>query len=446
MENIALTNKIKISLKVTAVAASILISTGCSLTRPYVVDANFSEKSDYICQQPETDMSKAMQCGDKIKKIYIDSVNDQAALVTYTGMGLITMTTLTLGFTVHDASSTKITDWVLAGTGLYSLSYWLSSEGRDNIYIAGQKAIQCAENAIMPFMLDYSTKRKIEADLKRNEQAYALVASTSIKLEGIASLGQNSLSTITKNEISTLVNKVQTIISNSRKIRSQASLLLNQVHLAPRTYVATVKEINSKVNSALSGTIQSVASLPGVVRGIGSLYSANQQQFAGYSPSNVGELTPTTPQLNEKIGESIQALESQSEKIQNDLNSAIQGLLNANASLNSLVTQYKPNPVDLGLEECGIDEEELKFPITTNPMSLNLTTQSEQASFTINGGNGFYAVEADKSLFAITQTPTFGSNVTVTYKGDKGGTFQLNVTDTTGKKTTVTVIVTAISD
>ncbi len=424
----------KVTFRSTLMATGLCFAlASCSLMNPYVDESLSMNGGPKVCSSITADMEAALACSTALKSRYLNSMGKQANLNAWTGIGLIPLTAVTIGFAANGDSASKISDFAIGSAGLYSLSNWIAAPERTKIFGVGQKAITCAEQAVQPFVLSGKAKERFNSIVTGFEtlhKKYALVKN-SLAIYSSESGAKTSL-----------ISQAQASLLETQQLRRSAGDLLHQYGRAPGELVGTVKNINATVNEALGSTIQSLNALPGYISGLGELYKQNKTGFITFTPksetkSNDSGMTPHSGQDN--------AIDPKSQKTaETELSIAYKLLEEANANMTLLVTELTPPSPAKSLDQCGIDTESISAPITVNPGVLSFTVGTKNKnSLSISGGNGTYTYSADESIFTVSQTPAFGGNLTVSLKDAKPGNYIIKVQDSTGRSEDVPVTINA---
>lgn len=430
------------------VSGSVLVSlVSCTtLTSPYIDEGKLikttgsgSDKTtEKICMQPATSIATALECSAAIKSQYLEAMGDQVKLVSWTGIGLIPLTAFTIGLAANGGSVNKVSDFALGGAGVYTLSRWLSAPERTQIYGLGQKAVQCAEQAVQPFMLPAGQRdsfiEKQNDLMTKHAEVVADLAATRAFLAG------SPASNPTVKAATTLFTDVEPALLKSASVQQKATNLLRQYDKAPNELVTAVKNVNAAVNEALGSTIQSLNTLPGVLSGVGSLYQESLTGFASFEPARgTADVINELLMLESEFWTDLQLLNEL-----NGLRAGFESLLYHIAVMEAEVQRLTPEVPTQALSACGIDVTNIINPISVEPDVLSFKQDdTNRLSVLISGGNGTYVYSANADFFDIKQTPTFGDMLSVKWKGSESGTYVIKVKDSTGRSKAVMVNVSA---
>lgn len=406
--------------------------SGCKLTNPYVDESTLVTSNNYsnrACRPLESDPEQALICASQLRTEYVNAMGQQAELTSITGLGLIPLTALTIGFAANGESATKISDFALGSAGIYSLSSWLSSPEQSRIFALGHQAVQCAEQASMPFLS--ANKRNKELEASSSEKGMANYVS---ELNAAISAAETLFPPTSQSPIA---QQFVTAKAQAAEVRQQATGLITRLNGAPAMLVTNVQRINSAVNLALTDSVQSLSTLPGILSGMGDLYTNNKTFFTGFVPvseaSGDGDSSITaeggTPQE--------QAAREQIEM------SSVEAIIQATGSLRYYLETMTPPLATKSLESCGIDLTELSTTLKATPAILEFTSGIIVHSVAINGGNGKYGFQPSSELFEIKQNTSFGGVFAIKLKSDDvlNGNYFIKFEDATGRTIDVPVAV-----
>lgn len=412
-----MTTKNRAYFPISSLIAVLSISlSGCKLTNPYIDDAKLIDSNgntQNYCYPLTENPSHAIACSSALKSEYIDGMGEQAALTSLTGIGLIPLTAFTIGFAANGESATKISDFALGSAGLFSLSNWLTSPERTRIYALGHQALQCAEQASMPFLIASATNKlreKDTSDTGLNE--YVGQLNTVMSAVNFALVPQ-----------SPLASEFAAAKTEALEAKQQAAELAIKFNQAPGALITHTQRINSAVNLALTSSIQSLSALPGILNGMGDLYTNNTTFFNGFVPateagSGVGKIDV----------QSLPAVQ------RTKLTTQLEALKVATKQLQYYVNSMSPKPAAKSLESCGIDTTQLVGGITVTPTSLEFSSNTITHSVSVNGGSGTYVYETS-ALFEIDQNTPFGGVFSIKIKEEnaQNGNYFIKIKDSTGR-------------
>ena len=202
--------------------------------------------------------------------------------------------------------------------------------------------------------------------------------------------------------------------------KQQAAELAIKFNQAPGALIAHTQRINSAVNLALTSSIQSLSALPGILNGMGDLYTNNKTFFNGFVPAT---------EADENFG--AEGLPPEQET---KLTTQLEVIKVATKQLQYYVNSMSPKPAAKSLESCGIDTTQLVGGITVTPTSLEFSSNTITHSVSVNGGSGTYVYETS-ALFEIDQNTPFGGVFSIKIKEEnaQNGNYFIKIKDSTGR-------------
>ena len=131
--------------------ASLVFSSGCTLLDPYVRAKELDTTS------PAPSLAEAMAAAQAQRKAYYGAVSERAKLRNGLPVLLIPLSAAALykGFAGDSGEATRrlLLKEVLVGASIFSLGSYFTSTSREQIYLAGTKALSCAIYATSPYYL-----------------------------------------------------------------------------------------------------------------------------------------------------------------------------------------------------------------------------------------------------------------------------------------------------
>lgn len=394
-------------------AALIFLSSCAHITHPYI-DASDPQKCQAFLSAKS--FSNARACNQQLQSNYLDAMSNQANLSSWTGITLLPLTAYTSGLAIKGDNANKVTDFTLGGAAAFGLSSWLSKPDRAKIYGAGLVALQCALTASNGFDQDI-----VELDTKLMN-VLALV--TGVR-EARLDVDEDPS---TKGKVDDALYEAELLLTNAEKLKLQFRQASVRLFDATRT-------INNQINIALASSVQSVSSLPGVIRGMTTVYS------------DLGSIYPTLKapvgtDLGDRIG-----LESTDGKSLIELDDLVKQLLQATERLSIYLNAITPVPLTDQLEQCGVEPDSIVQPLSLsrNKITFASVTAAAQAII-VEGGSGQYVHDGGDEWFAIKQQSVFGPVFGVKPKSDANpepGEYIILIRDTTGGRVPLTLVLLA---
>lgn len=257
-------------------------SSACSLLNPYV-RAPELDAADIQSGLPLTATSdnkalmSAIALAAKQRARYYDAVSDRAKVRNGLPLLLIPLSAAAIyrGVLSDGGSSTRriLLKEGLLGAGMYGLASYYTSSTREQVYLAGAKALSCSIYATTPYFL-------------ANDLAQALDATTLQALNGKTGElerrrqelqeGRNKSSTAVQEQLDPLIVRAGTSVANARKVLRQAMNTRSILGGAGARLLATVENIVTEVDLQIS----QLEPDPSVILTVAGSLPATAKQFA----------------------------------------------------------------------------------------------------------------------------------------------------------------------
>lgn len=403
---------------------SLMLSGGCTLMNPYV-DVRDTTNCQNVHSFPE-----ARTCNELIQSKYIDAMGAQAHLSTWSGVTLIPLTAYVAGLSIKGASTNKIADFTLGAAGLFGLSSWLSNSERSTIYGAGLSALQCALTASNGFDISSEDQTSLQQQITKFE--------TQIKeVEAAATSLENEAAKLEEN-VSRQLSKTEQAVADANQLAANGQGLLIQYRRAGIRLHNATRAINNQVNIALGSSIQSIATLPNVIKGMTSVYS---ELDSNQNALSIGGETDTKMDLENVKDRNFIAAD-------NALKTALEELSKQSKILANTINRLTPEPATEQLASCGVNPDEVSPPLSLSPSTLTFTSGDNQTkTAVVEGGSEQYVADGNSDFFEIIQNSAFGPVFSVKLKQKAGtGDHVILIQDTSGKKAALKVRITSAND
>src|SRR5262249_10201678 len=99
---------------------------------------------------PAQDFREAWAEAERVKEAYRKALGNEAELQNWLGIGLIPLAAAAMGLGVSGGHTTQILALGLGGAAAFGTATWLSNRPRTAAYVAGYKAVTCAQQAVTP--------------------------------------------------------------------------------------------------------------------------------------------------------------------------------------------------------------------------------------------------------------------------------------------------------
>jgi hypothetical protein len=271
-----------------AVLASIAVaiaSSGCSLLNPYVRAPELESKDSSAAGLPTSALPQnqalisAVATAAAQRTAYYNAVSDRAKLRNGLPLALIPLSAVALykGIASGGGASTRelLLKEGLVGAGLYGLASYYTSTTREQVYLAGAKALSCSIYATTPYYLpdDLAPALSVTA-LTTLRQQLGAVESTMQEVR--EARDRMPAAEPSRAALDALIRRAATSVATARKILRQAvntdALLIG----AGARLRATVESIVAEVDTQVARLEPD----PAVILTLASSLPANAKQFA----------------------------------------------------------------------------------------------------------------------------------------------------------------------
>lgn len=448
----------------TAVALTVVLAlSGCSLVNPYVVGSRTREDPEtrqIVVVAGKTDLVAALAYAARVKDEYRGALSDQARLQAWLGIGLIALSAAALGLGATGAPAEWILGLGLTGAAGFGTATWLLNRPRQAAYVAGIKAVTCAEAAVTPLVP--LNAASLETDLGTLsdqipvvERQIAVVAATVDRFEavlaGLSATGRlaapehDDLLRDAKAELAatrSLVSSAETAYSSGADVASLVRSAGERLRVAIENIVATVDGIIvetqrdpqalTAIISGLGGTYKTLSTVPEALKGVrdeaARRFEAEGDVDAQVRAQRDQETLNALKPLNERLAGELRTLRQESGRL-----SAARRKV---AVVVNMVTRDAPVKA---LEGCGVKATDVVTALTIDPSPPFELGKSAALGFVVKGGVPPYWASVKGPGDGVTVVPVPGSssafNLTVG-KDAPAGSYVLNVIDSVqGAKT-----------
>ncbi len=389
-------------------------------------------------------LSEAISYAEGVKYKYRDALGDEAVFSNVLGTGLIALGAATLGLGITGAGTTAITILGLTGSTGYAIGAWLENKPRQQAYIMGYNATNCAIEAVLP--LYFASQNPLYSEFKT---AYTKIDNNIEAVEkqlGAVNkiISQDEASTNPDRERITRakanVTAAESIVNVAKNARSSAVSLQREIDIAGGNLFTAVDRIVGQVDSVILDNQLNFAALTTIISGLGqaygqfttvpeSLMSAKDisGQAAGASLQGGGSLEGQLESLQKKVSD----LSTTTRKIADFVNTAV-----------------KKKPIEK-LRICGVDPKTIASDITIDPggPAKFIAGQNGTMVFLIKGGlQPYRAMLAGSQVTGLTisQSALFGPQFVVEVSSDTpAGRYSVYAVDGLGHQKILQVLVEA---
>ena len=466
--------------RVAVAILTIVALAGCSLVDPFVTrkiavpqipaaSADRPPKPGEMDEPPS--LKQALDYAEQVKSAYRGAVRDQAQLQALLGLGLIPLTAAAIGLGATGASPNAVLALGLTGAAGLGTGMWLYNKPHQLAWIAGLKAVTCAEDAMAPLDVasDFdvvvgdlrSALTKLEEAAARLETAVDLAkavrdGSDSSKAEIARAL--RSLESL-ENAARAEMEDTRAAIRAAEESLKSATELQQTLRTAGRRLVVAVSKITDEVDGLIVETQRDPQALSNVIAGLGSTFRGittvpegvarpTAKDEAAKKPSAVpqagvpSELLTTEEQR--LVSDQVRAIKAQEAKLVTALETtrtAAAAVASARPRVSDLVNSVvKDTPIDK-LKGCGVKAGDLMTALAIDPAGPFDVTKPGSVVFTIKGGLPPYGAVLAAGQSGLIVAPAMGAVSVVATSDTSEGQYAVVVSDSTAQTKTVTVTV-----
>jgi hypothetical protein len=418
-----------------------LACTGCA--SPYVSVSD----ADIAAHRTEPmDLPTALGLERAYHDAYRDKVialgNDERNLSN----GLITLGGVLAGLAAGHASAGTMGGVAIAGGTGYTLGVFNTDKRRAQVYIAGMKALECADEAVLPWNLSRTTLQDLADRMAALQQGEAAIAAASAALRPLRDAARATAGAEGAVAAADRVVASAGASSNAASgARANARRLLRQRDQMGERLRVTVVKIDKAVLDEIRGTEGSIQSVPGILAGLGT----NIQAFTGIGAAPA----PAGQQMGGELPSMAAGSRPEAKAV----------LVQATADLSALAARVDVQTQQLAdivatvdvdvragasLADCRVDGPSTTMAVTPSSLSFVGAASNRQVLIPSGGKQGYSAafVQADHPGLSIDPAAAGVDEIYVSEAASTpaaAATYQILVRDTSGQKLIVPVSVTA---
>jgi hypothetical protein len=410
-----------------------LACTGCA--SPYVT---VSDTAVAARRAEPMDLAGALGMERAYHDAYREKVIALGDNERYLSNGLITLGAVLAGLSAGHASAGTVAGVAIAGGTGYSLGVFNTDKRRAQIYVAGMKALECADEAVLPYHLSASTLKDIDERMAALQSEAAAVTSLADDLRRQRETAKAGPAFAAAG---TALDAATRSASGAGQARAGARQLLRQRDQMGERLRNTVVKIDKAVVDEIRGTEGSIQSVPALLAGLNANIGAFSALGAARaaSPASAGQdsgrplhaagtpdaLDTATAVLTDRVA----ALDAKAQQLA-DLVAAINQDARAAASLS----------------DCRVDGPPTTMTITPAALTFIAGTTNRQVLLPAGGKPGYTAafVQADHPGLGIDDIAPGADEIYVSELASPAataGAYQILVKDASGQKQIVAVTV-----
>ena len=447
---------------------------GCSLVDPFVTrnlgprpPADAPEKPPKPAMTGDgPSLPEAFEYAESVKRAYRGAIRDQSQLQAWLGIGLIPLTAAAMGLGASGGPATAVLALGLTGAASLGTGTWLYNKPRQLAWIAGIKAVTCAEDAMTPFALSVGVAQSLDTNVDSLRDRLAELETAAGQLEtaidGAKAVrdGADASQAAVARALRTLesletaaraeLTDVQAAIAAAEQAHKNGASLQQLFRVAGRTLAVAVSRITDEVDAVVVETQRDPQALANVIAGIGANFrmittvpeglarTPAKDAAARKDPSVPQGGTPTevlTDDAREALRVELAAIKARQDALEAALRDArtasAQAARARRVVADTVNAVIKDTPVDK-LKGCGVGTGDFVTAITVDPAPPFEVTAPGSLVFTIKGGLPPYGavIAAGQSGLVISLA---GPAVSVTATAaTPEGQFSVVVRDSTG--------------
>ena len=468
--------------RLVVIVAVIVSMMGCSFSSPFVT-RNITVPGAWPPSgepRPATPgkaptLEEAYIYSADVKYAYRTAVRDQAKLETLLAVGLIPLTAAAIGVGATGGNPDLVLALGLTGAAALGLGNWLYNKPRQLAWVAGLKAVTCAEDALAPLNISPEMSAALSSHVTALREAVRGLEESIAKLETEADRAKalrdatdTSVPAVARaiSALESVENAARAEVTDARAAVSAAEATLKTggeleqtLRTAGRKLVVAVSKITDEVDRLVVESGRDPAALANVISGLGGTYRTitavpegvartGAKEAAAAKPSSVPQARREDdsrrpafdPLLLEPIDFQQRALLGALEATRVQAARAAAARRLVGDIVNSVV---KDTPFDK-LKGCGVDAGDLITAVTVDPAPPFTITKPGSVAFTIKGGLPPYGVglAAGPGGLNVAAAGPFSPVITASAtKETPDGDFAVEVRDSKNQSKLVTITV-----
>jgi len=430
---------------------TIVFFVGCSLVDPFVT----RKKAAPPPLTESVKLTDAFDYAARVKEVYRSALRDQALLQSWLGIGLVPLTAAAIGLGATGTSPNTVLSLGLGGASALGIGTWLYNKPRQLAWVAGLKAVTCAEDAVIP-LLPFDGKT-LETDLTALstkipilERQIATVAEIIDRFEpDFAKLSLSARSAEPQYErllkdAKDELSSAKSLITSADAAYSAGTDVEHMVSTAGQRLLVAIDKIVDAVDGIIVETQRDPQALSTIISGLGATYKT----------------ITTVPEVFKGIGQQAPPMKAQGElpvpatlpktylelsKALGDLRQQSADLSEARRRIAGVVNMISKDAPLKALESCGVKAGDVVTALTVDPAPPFQLAKSASMGFVVKGGVPPYAATIKGPSDGVSVSPAappFSVAFSLTASKDaQAGTYVLNLFDSSGQAKSVVVTV-----
>jgi hypothetical protein len=344
---------------------------------------------------------------------YQTALGTEAQADAAVGASLITLSAVALGLGVADANRDALVGIGLLGGTAYSLRSWYRNKPAELAYLAGIKAIDCAIDAVQPYIDEEATQAKLDKNVNELRDLLPKAHAETARLDLVLKLSPDS--TVKTTEVAVLSALGDTLKRADLQL-AQGEGMLADLSGIGRALVQTVNNIGDKVDAAVHDNLPELSALPALIQ---NLASASSIVVPGlelkFNPATLK--SPTFGTQGDEAVKNRQAREGASLDAIFHLIGEVSRIDAIGGEIANAYARVEGKKASDRMKECGVDAV---VGMSVDPASITMTTPDSDAQIDIHIRNG-------KSPYWARLNGEGGSGVTVTSPIRGGSDFPVTI-------------------
>jgi hypothetical protein len=460
--------------RLVVIVVVIVSMTGCSLANPFVTRDLTVPGAPPPPKEPRAStpgkiptLEEAYVYSADVKHAYRGAVRDQAKLEALLALGLIPLTAAAMGLGATGTAPDAVLALGFAGAAALGIGTWFSNRPRQLAWIAGLKAVTCAEDAMAPLNVpaalsedlsrhatalgnalrdleEASARLETEAD---HAKALRVGTDTSVRPMERAVSALRSLEEAARAEL----KDTQTVIAGAETTLRNGRELEQTLRTAGRKLVVAVSKITDEVDRLIVESARDPAALANVISGLGGTYrtittvpegiARTGAKDAAAARAPIPQAAPDGPGDRAKLEEIATRRDALAAAL-NDVRVQVARVAAARRPVADIVNSVvKDTPFDK-LKSCGVEAGDLITAIAVDPAPPFVITKPGSVVFTIKGGLPPYGAGLASGPGGLSVAPAGPFSPVITASATKDtpdGDFAIEVRDSKNQSKLVTV-------
>jgi hypothetical protein len=392
----------------------------------------------------------------RVKQRYRDALGDQAKIQNWLGIGLIPLSAAAMGLGVSGAHTTDILALGLTGAAAFGTVTWLSNRPRSAAYVAGIKAVTCAEQAVTPLALpDLLPGGRFEDQLANLGEWLRVVTQDIPDVQASIARLERELETLDvadRAPFKPLVDEARQEVTAAKSLVASAETayftgrsLSQIVSGLGRRLADAVDGIVATVDGLIADTQRDPQALATIVSNLGGAYgvlttvpdplksAAAKKDGAAQSAT---ERAPRKPGARDEKFDTVVKRHDQLISDLTTLRSDSAGLEAARREVAAVINSISKDAPLKALEACGVKPGDVVTALVIDPAGPLPLSKSGTTGFVVRGGVPPYiaTVAGPSSGVTLSLAGTFSAYNVTASKDAASGTYVVTVSDSTLKE------------